>query len=270
MSGIPAQPTGAGPIVGQPGEHPTMDLPAYLLAALSSADEAAVTEHLADCDDCGRRVQDLAPVVAALARVDRDAVRAIESGGREHSAHEQATVPGRQAPGPVPPVRSRSDRSSARWLASAVGLAAAAAMIAVPMALSDGAEHPVSAQSTTAVLPPLDSTPPLMQPPQPADSRTFPYTGADTVTVTFARTSYGSSVNVRCTSVDGYQSTELDDQQTYALWIVRTSGEEVLVRSWPTVRGDATFPGRVDFGPQDFAFFQLRDGTGQVLAVAKA
>lgn len=281
-----------GPVASGGELHPRIDLGAYLLAILPPAEEAAITAHLAQCDDCVLTLMNLADTLPALRRLDaammlsdeQDAIRAeadgaalaalgsVPGGARRPERSPSASVTGIAAAPSGPPARRRSSRR-VRWAAGLAAAAAAAAVVLVPAMLGDGPTGSVGQPSgpTPATSSPSDSpTGGTLAPMLGAQTRTFEYTGSDTVTVTYAEANNGSAVNVRCQSGSDWKPQPGDASRTYELWIVRQDGEAVWVRTWPPVRGDATFPGWVDFLPQQFKTFQLRDGEGHVLAETDA
>lgn len=263
--------------------HPREDLGAYLLAALPPADEAAVTAHLAACDDCARAVLSLADAMPALRRLDPRVM--LQAGSPEAAplaaappdAASAAVAPTAASAAAVPPAADgiASARRPARphpsrrvrWgLALAAGAAAAVA-VAIPLTQRDGGAPAAGPSAGWGGGATSSAT---LQPISGSQSRTFAYTGSDTVTVTYAATANGSAVNVRCRSGSDWTQQPGDASRVYELWIVREDGEAVLVRSWPPIHGDATFPGWVDFAPEQIKTFQLRDGNGRVLSESDA
>jgi hypothetical protein len=252
--------------------HPTMDLAAYLLGALSGDEERRVTEHLATCDACGAHLLELMDVLPALARLDATAARGAvppPAGAARPSAAAGDSPVAAPAVREAAVIPMRPSRRARPLAAAVAAIVAAAAAIVLPVAISQSGGGNVPLPS-----PPLAAGPPSQTFNLAAVTRTLPYTGPDTITVTMAPASYGSSVDVRCRSQaaggGAWEPTPADEEMTYALWVVRLDGSAVQVSSWPTVHGDRIITGAVNFGMQDFAVLQLRDGNGRVLAVATA
>jgi hypothetical protein len=242
--------------------HPTQDLGAYLIAALSRDEEQAVTEHLAECELCGALLLELAETLPALAQVDAAAQsdlarRAAGSGSDEVAARRPAAG------------RNRGSRWHRRQTTRLLGVLAAAAVVLAATvfgarALEAGGHGGSEARGvtpTSAAQAGNGSGLPS------ALTRTFAYTGDDEVSVTVTAASYGSEVNVHCSNhrVSPPPGSPANTA-VFALWIVRTDGAVVQVSSWPTVYGDKLIPGAVNFSPQEMAKLELRDGNGALLS----
>lgn len=245
----------AGRRMGEPGRpdegsHPHGELGAYLLAALTAPEEAALEAHLLHCVLCQDRLLELAEVLPALARVPAQAASAPPA----PSEPRRAAAPG------------TAGRASSHWrVAAAAGGVAAAVAAAVLVAVAIGARDPAAdggaraggpSGSTSAAIVPVSMV------------RVFPYTGDDQVTVRAWNNANGAEVTVQCQN-DRTPPPVLDpDRATYELWAVRDDGVAYKISSWQTVYGQDTFPGRLDFTVDRIKSFELRSA-GSVLSVVQ-
>jgi predicted anti-sigma-YlaC factor YlaD len=117
---------------------------AYVLGALSPEDRAAYEQHLRECPQCARSVQDLAGLPGLLSQVTPDMV-AVESPPEEL----------------LPSVLNRARRSRRRRILAVVGAAAAAAAacVAAIAVLMPAATDPDSETSGGTAMTPLGEFP---------------------------------------------------------------------------------------------------------------
>ena len=134
----------------------------YFYGELTEAERARMAAHLRDCRACRQTLDDLTLIRAALAAQPHDAAPAGGDWTRFMSRLQAATVDAHAPHGPR--------RSSARRAPVAAGLAAAALLALVTIAVLMVLRQPASLRSQqTAALPPVSSSP-VPDPVAPADA----------------------------------------------------------------------------------------------------
>ncbi|HJQ43970.1 MAG TPA: zf-HC2 domain-containing protein [Jatrophihabitantaceae bacterium] len=176
---------------------------AYVLGALGDDERLAFEEHLATCDECRTRVDEIRPVAALLGDLTVDDVSAQAVGD----------------PGPpdtlLPAMRAKIRRERRRrWAGSAVaGLAAACIVTLVVVFASDRGHHnqPPAQAMTALVASPVHAT------------------------ARVEGTGWGTRISLACQYDVSYPS----DAQ-YSLVVVDRSGNRSGAGSWRLVHGGTT------------------------------
>ncbi|HEV7193879.1 MAG TPA: zf-HC2 domain-containing protein [Jatrophihabitantaceae bacterium] len=106
---------------------------AYVLGALSDAERDAFEAHLAECDECTRRVAESQPVVGLLAGLDEAAFTDVDT------VHVDEPLPETLLPGLLRAVR-KEQRRRVRLVGALTGLAAAS-VIALGVVAWPSAHH---------------------------------------------------------------------------------------------------------------------------------
>jgi anti-sigma factor RsiW len=196
---------------------PHVDVGAYLLGALDDEEMSRFEEHLADCDECGRQLDELSGVVPVLAELRDDGVGYVEPPGDALLARLLARVAAER--------RARRRRRL-------VAVAAAAVLViggpAIAVVASDSGGN--SGRTTAAQF-------------DARSSATNTATGVSAV-VGVADKGWGSEVQLRLSGVRGPLDCHLDAvgndgrRQTVASWSVPAAGYGLVPGSRPlTVTG---------------------------------
>ncbi len=184
---------------------------AYVLGALSPVERLEFEKHLASCPDCTRAVRELAGIPGLLGRVG---ARVLED--------PPVDVP---VPDTLLPALSREvRRSRLRRTLTAVGLAAAAAIIApvVVAQIDDGAAAPTPSATPTG--PEAVDMAPLGEVPVRAS-------------VTMEQVLWGTKLGLTCTYDPESVSYELPPAVDYVLFVRTHDGSAEQVGSWRSVGG---------------------------------
>ncbi len=188
----------------------------YVIGALSPAERLAFERHLSGCDECTRSVRRLAGLPGLLSRVDPSVFGDLT---REEPAPDSL----------LPSLVNRVRRTRRRRTAWAVGLAAAAAVVAtaLPFALTQG-DDPAAAPPTAA---------PATQ--SPVDTRTMEPVGEVPVraSVVLEPVTWGTKLQLTCRYDPSLVDYELPPEVDYELFVSTPDGHVEQVGSWRSVGG---------------------------------
>lgn len=252
----------AEPIPSSGAQHPSIELGAYLLAALPADQEAALERHLLQCQLCQGRLVELTEVLPALGQVPVDCAIALTDQTSRPDACAFAVATTALAP-ELSPAEASPAGAVTRWrvAAAAGGVAAAAVLVLVLVLVAIGSTS--STDRRAAALSSSASTAPVSL------VRVFPYTGDDQVTVrAWNSDGGGTEVTVQCHNGRTAPAVIDPNAAVYELWAVRDDGVPYKVSSWKAVYGDDTFPGRLDFPVDRIKSLELRSG-GAVLSIVQ-
>jgi anti-sigma-K factor RskA len=190
---------------------------AYVLGSLSPAERAEFEHHLATCEDCARRVRELAGLPGLLARVSPEVLETV----------------GAPEPVPVtllPALVAEARRSQRRRTTMLVGLAAAAALVVAggsAVALTALDDDPAPAGQTA--------------PPSATTGEAMTSIDSETVTGTLALTSvaWGTRLDLVCTYTPDH---EVAYGATYSMVVHTTDGRVEQVATWKALSGTMRLP----------------------------
>jgi hypothetical protein len=226
-----------------------MDVGAYALGVLSDWEATQFESHLADCDICGRELEELTMVTALLSHADADSILAVEQYDRD----------GRQLDRMLNVVSlDRRRARSQRVFAAAAAIVVVVAGIAfgvVGLTKNGGGTQPQPSASK-----PIGIT---EASPGPGTSNTN--TDSDTgvvATVTTHATTTGSSVDLIMSRVRGPLKCELlaisgSDSEVVANWNVPAGGYGM-----PGQPKEFVTRGTTSFAPSDIQKFEVRVSKG--------
>jgi hypothetical protein len=184
---------------------PHVDVGAYLLGALDDAEMTRFEEHLADCDNCGRQLDELSGLLPVLEEFRDDGIGYAEPPGDDAMLDRLLTQVARER-------RGRRRRRLVAVAAAAVLVVGGPAIAVVATHDSGGGSHPAVAAF-----------------PSDRHSATDPATGVSAV-VGVADKGWGSAVDLRLTGLYGPLVCHLDaigrngSRQTVASWSVPKAG----------------------------------------------
>lgn len=197
---------------------PHVDVGAYLLGALDDAEMTRFEEHLAECDDCGRELDELSGVLPVLGEMRDDGIGYVEPPADDAMLDRLL--------GQVAGERRGRRRRRLVAVAVAAVLVVGGPVVAVVATHDGGGSHPAVAAF-------------------PADrhSATNPATGVSAV-VGVTDKGWGSAVDLRLAGVYGPLTCHLDavgrdgSRQTVATWSVPEAGYGTHTQPAPlTVHG---------------------------------
>lgn len=199
---------------------PHVDVGAYLLGALNDAEMTRFEEHLAECESCGRDLDELSGVLPVLDELRADGIGYVEPPSGDAMLHRLLVQ--------VAGERHRRKRRRLVAVAAAAVLAVGGPTVAV-LAAQDGGGSPAAT--------------PTFAPDRHSASN--PATGASAV-VGVADKGWGSAVDLRLTGVHGPLTCSLiaighdGSRQTVATWSVPYAGYGTDDQPMPlTVHGAA-------------------------------
>lgn len=207
---------------------------AYVMGALSESETAAFEAHLRTCPECALRVDELRPMVDALAGIDPVELDA-----------DPETVPDTLLPRLIREVDSQRRRQ--RWVLSGLAAATAACVIALVVAFWPGASGSGS--------------------PTPGPTVRFQAVAAAPVDATAVLTAkkWGTRVDLQCTGHGGAGGPGgYGDGGTYRLVIVAKDGTKVDAGNWTESGGaDVNYVTGTALTPDEIAMMQIvaQDGT---------
>lgn len=215
---------------------------AYVLGALSPAERLAFERHLSECDECTQAVRRLAGLPGLLGRVDETVL----------------ADPSTDEPVPdtlLPALSSEVGRARRRRTAFAVGLAAAAAVVAgtVPVVVTQLRDAgPPSASST-----PSASAPRAMDPVGDVPVR---------ASVALAQVAWGTRLDLTCTYKPESVEYDLPPAADYALFVRTRDGRAEQVGTWRSVGGRTMMLSAATAAtPQEIASVEVRTLDGRVV-----
>lgn len=220
---------------------------AYVLGSLSPADRRAFEEHLTDCPECARAVQEIAGVPGLLATVPRSVV--------EEGVEDPGPVPDTLLPRLVREVRRRRTRRG--WAIGAAAAVAAGALTLGGVGIA-GALGPETL--TAAVEPAAGST-------TPSSEATMHPVGQERLHATVAFTSrpWGTSVDLTC-AYDAGGGYPAGDRPTYVLVVRRDDGTAQQVATWRALPGrEMTLSGASSWERADIAQVEVQTETGRAV-----
>ena len=188
---------------------------AYVLGALSPEERRAYEQHLAECDECSRAVQDLAGLPGILGRLDREEALALRDLPDDAALQDGAHVPDRAA---GIARRVRRARRRGRILASLV-------VVGVLLAGSVGGFTLVR----------------TLQPQQAAAARTLQPVGASGLVADLRVTpvGWGTRLDWSCDYRGGGGGHESYAPVSYSLVVHTDSGTTATVATWTSDAGEA-------------------------------
>jgi hypothetical protein len=213
---------------------------AYVLGALSPVERLEFEKHLASCADCTRAVRELAGIPGLLGRVG---ARVLED------PPVDAPVPGTLLPALSRKVR----RSRLRRTLTAVGLAAAAAVIAPVVAAQLDDRPAAPTPSATPTGPEALDMAPLGEVPVRAS-------------VTMEQVLWGTKLGLTCTYDPESVEYELPPTVDYVLFVRTDDGRTEQVGSWTSVDGRTLqFAAGTATDAADIASVEVRTPDGRVV-----
>jgi hypothetical protein len=219
---------------------------AYVLGALSPTERVAFKQHLAGCEECTRSVAALAGLPGLLGRVDAAVLE-------EPPADE---LP----PSLLPALLREVRRDRRRHTLIAVGLAAAAAVVAaaVPVGLGQLGDEPA---------------PPTTVPSATGSEEPVPSLRMDTVgevpvqaTVSLEEVTWGTRLGLTCTYDPATVGYDLPPEADYELFVTTRSGRVEQVGSWRSVSGrEMQIMAATAATPAELASVEVRTLDGRVV-----
>jgi hypothetical protein len=229
-----------------------MDVGAYALGVLSDWEATQFESHLADCDICGRELEELTMVTGLLSHVDADSILAVEQYDRD----------GRQLDRMLNVVSlDRRRARSQRILAAAAAVVVVVAGIAfgvVGLTRSDGGGTP---QAGKGPAPHILTVSPAPQGAGTSNTNTDADTGV-VATVTTHATQWGSIVDLSLSKVRGPLKCQLlaisgSDSEVVANWNVPDGGYGM-----PGQPKEFVTQGTSSFAPSQIQKFEVRVSKG--------
>lgn len=220
--------------------NPHADVGAYLLGALDDDQMSRFEEHLADCDDCGRELDELSGVVPVLAELKSDGIGYAEPPGEAVLARLLGQVRGE---------RSRHHRRRLLSVAAAMILVVGGPAVAV-LVTQDGGGSSVAVQTVGEQF-----------------QATNPVTGV-WASVGVTDTAWGSSLDVKVTGVTGPRICHLEaiakdsavPPQTASSWSVPADGYGTAAQPKAL-----SVQGTTGLKKEDTARYEVVDGKGNLL-----
>jgi hypothetical protein len=221
--------------------NPHVEVGAYLLGALDEAEMSSFEEHLAGCEECGARLDELMGVVPVLEELRGDGIGYVEPPGDALLERLLRQVAGER--------RARKRRRLVAVAAAAVLVVGGPTIAVVATGNGGGAAKP-AAVSTFA-----------------ADQRTAsnPSTGASAV-VGITDRGWGTAVDLRLTGIRGPLTCSLvavgqdGSRQTVATWSVPGAGYGTTEHPNPL-----TVHGAAGLHTKAISHFDVRTSTGKLL-----
>jgi hypothetical protein len=196
---------------------------AYVLGALSPAERLAFERHLPGCDECTQSVRRLAGLPGLLGRVEPEVL--------------EDPTPDEPLPDTLlPSLVDRVARGRRRRTAFAVGLAAAAAVVAgaVPVVVGQLDDDPPSSAPSATPSTPSDSPSASVGP-----ALTMEPVGQVPVRASLAmeEVTWGTRLDLTCTYDPTSVEYELPPEADYELFVSTRRGHTEQVGSWRSVGG---------------------------------
>ncbi|MCV7179317.1 anti-sigma factor family protein [Mycolicibacterium sphagni] len=207
---------------------------AYVLGSLSAAERREFEAHLRGCPSCADAVSDLSGMPALLSQIDRGYINTLDEIG---------------APAALPPMRdellarvnSRRRQSRAlTWTLTAAAAVAVGVFVAIasnPMAVTTSQEQVQAAALTMTPVKPI----PLA------------------ATVTLSSRTWGTRIDVHCTSTEGPGGVEYDGgDDRLAVVAIGRDGSRVQLATWTAQPGmTATLGGSTSIPLDQIASVQI-------------
>lgn len=231
-------------VPGGGDDYVTWDAP-YVLGSLSRTERLRYEAHLDECASCRAAVAELSGLPGLLGQVDPEVALALID---TPPAPELTVVQGdRRSEEPTPLEPRRPGRERRLTIGAAVGAAAAAVVITIP--ITAAFDHHIETPGTEQVVAER----------QLAPVRPSPITAS----YKLVAVPDGTRIEMTC----NYSPSETEYSWNGALWAIHTDGTEAMVARWTAHPGQTLTPdGTTAVPPAQIRSVQIRDAmTNEVM-----
>jgi hypothetical protein len=209
----------------------------YVLGSLPASERTEFERHLAGCDECARRVRELAGLPGLLARVPVDVLDADR---------EDEPVPPTLLPAALAEVRRRRRRRRAAAVAAAAAVVLGGVGATALLTGDDPGPAPPAASPTSA----------------PAEQMTSAVPEAISGWVSLTEVGWGTRIDLDCTYDGGYGGGYGGGERTYVMRVRTVDGDVQEVGTWRATSGETHVSMATSAAPDEIASVVVETGAG--------